>query len=156
MRTFVRWAAWWVVLALLWLLYQGEYNRIEQIAAACAAAVAATVGVAVRRQERVGVRLELGWAARARSVPWQVVREFVLVTLFLGRALLRRRTPPTGGFRTLAFPTGGPRPAERGRRAFAALAITYSPNSYVVDMDQDTQVVVVHTLSPVPRGQELL
>ena len=87
---------------------------------------------------------------------WQVVREFVLVTLFLGRALRRRRTPPTGGFRTLAFPTGGPRPAERGRRAFAALAITYSPNSYVVDMDQDAHVVVVHTLSPVPPGRDLL
>ena len=65
MRTFVRWAAWWVVLALLWLLYQGEYNRIEQIAAACAAAIAATVGVAVRRQERAGLRLEFGWAVRA-------------------------------------------------------------------------------------------
>jgi hypothetical protein len=39
---------------------------------------------------------------------------------------------------------------------FAALAVTYSPNSYVVDLDEDEHAVVVHTLSPVPPGQELL
>jgi multisubunit Na+/H+ antiporter MnhE subunit len=147
---------WWVALVLLWLLYQGEYNRIEQIAAASAAALTATLAVVVRRQERTGLRLELRWLVRGARIPGQVLREFALITVFLARVAWRRRTPPTGGFRTLAFPTGGPRPAERGRRAFAALAMTYSPNSYVVDMDEDEQAVVVHTLSPVPPGRELL
>jgi Na+/H+ ion antiporter subunit len=156
MRTVARWALWWLVLAVLWLLYQGEYNKIEKIAAACAAAVAATVAVVVRRQERTDLRLEPRWLGRALRVPWQVVREFGIVTVFLARGLARRRVPPTGGFRTLAFPTGGARPAERGRRAFAALAMTYSANSYVVDMDEDEHAVVVHTLSPVPPGEELL
>jgi multisubunit Na+/H+ antiporter MnhE subunit len=156
MGTLARWALWWLVLALLWLLYQGEYNRIEQVAAACAATLAATVAVLVWRQERTSVRLELHWLRRAAAVPWQVLREFGLLTVFLVRTLLRRRVPPTGGFRTLPFPTGGARPAERGRRAFAALAMTYSPNSYVVDMDEDEHAVVVHTLSPVPPGQERL
>jgi len=156
MRTLARWALWLLALALLWFLYQGEWNGIEQVAAACAATVAAAVAVAVRMQERTDVRLELRWLARARAVPWQIVREFGLVTVFLVRALVRRRTPPTGGFRELEFPTGGARPAERGRRAFAALAITYSPNSYAVDMDEDEHTVLVHTLSPVPPGRELL
>jgi multisubunit Na+/H+ antiporter MnhE subunit len=156
MRILITWLGWWVVLALLWLLFQGEYNRIEQIAATSAAAVAATVAVLVRRQEPTGFRLETRWIARTWRVPWQVVREFGLMTVFLGRTLVRAGTPPTGGFRTLPFPTGGARPAERGRRAFAAVAITYSPNSYVIDMDEEQGAVVVHTLTPVPRGQELL
>src|SRR5205823_2513023 len=156
MRDFARWALWWLVLVFLWLLYQGEYNTIEQVAAACAAAVAATLAVLVRRQERAGVRLEARWLAKTAAVPWQIVREFALVTIFLARALAARRVPVTGGIRRLPFPTGGARPHERGRRVIAALAMTYSPNSYVVDMDQDANEVVVHTLSPVPPGQELL
>jgi multisubunit Na+/H+ antiporter MnhE subunit len=150
MRNVGRWALWWLVLALLWLLYQGEYNRIEQVAAACAAALAATVAVLVRRQERTDVRLELRWLLKTAAVPWQVVREFWLVTVFLVRG------ERSAGMRRLPFPTGGARPAERGRRALAALAMTYSPNSYVVDMDEQTHEVVVHTLAPVPPGRELL
>ena len=150
MRNVGRWALWWLVLVLLWLLYQGEYNRIEQIAAASAAAIAATVAVIVRRQERTDVRLELRWLLKTARVPWQVVREFWLVTAFLVRG------GRSAGMRRLPFPTGGARPAERGRRALAALAITYSPNSYVVDMDEEAGEVVVHTLAPVSPGAELL
>jgi multisubunit Na+/H+ antiporter MnhE subunit len=153
MRDVARWAAWWVVLVFLWFLYQGDYNGIEQVAAACAAAVAATVAVVVRRQERTAIRVERRWLRKTAAVPWQVVREFALVTIFLARAL---RTPRAGETRRLPFPTGGARPHERGRRVLAAMAITYSPNSYVIDMDEDANEVVVHTLSPVPRGEELL
>lgn len=156
MRALASWALWWLVLALLWLLYQGEYNTIEQVAAASAATIGATLAMLVRRQEHTGFRLELRWLRRASSVPWQVLREFWLMTTFLLRTLSRRDIPATGGFRALPFPTGGARPAERGRRAFAAIALTYSPNSYVVDMDEDEHAIVVHTLSPVPRGRELL
>lgn len=150
MRTLARWALWWVVLVLLWFLYQGEYNRIEQVAAVCAAALAATLAVVVRAQEHTDVRLERRWLLKTVAVPWQIVREFGLLTAFL----FRRR--PSAGMRRLPFPTGGARPAERGRRALAALAMTYSPNSYVVDMDEEAGEVVVHTLSPVPPGEELL
>jgi len=150
MRELIRWLLWWVALALLWLLFQGEYNRIEQIAATCAAAVAATLAVVVRRQERTTVRIEWQWLAKTVAVPWQVVREFALLILFLVRR------PASGGVRRLPFPTGGARPADRGRRVLATLAMTYSPNSYVIDMDDEAHEVVVHTLYPVPRGEELL
>jgi multisubunit Na+/H+ antiporter MnhE subunit len=156
MRTLARFALWWVALIFLWLLIQGDYNRIEQVAAACAAALGATIAVLVQSVERTEIRLEARWVLRTLRVPWQVVREFGVVTLFLGRTLARRPIPRTGGFRTLQFPTGGARPAERGRRVLAALAMTYSPNSYVVELEPDTHEVVVHTLSPVPPGQELI
>jgi multisubunit Na+/H+ antiporter MnhE subunit len=156
MRTLARFALWWLALFFWWLLIQGDYNRIEKVAASCAAALGAAIAVRVRSGERAEIRLEGRWVLRTLRVPWQVVREFGIVTLFLGRTLARRRTPRTGGFRTLEFPTGGARPAERGRRVLAALAMTYSPNSYVVELEPDTHEVVVHTLSPVPPGQELI
>ena len=59
-----------------------------------------------------------------------------------------------GRFRTVALPVRGRDPAARGRRALLALAVTYSPNSYVVDVDEEEGVVLVHEL--VPRGHEEL
>jgi hypothetical protein len=67
--------------------------------------------------------------------------------------LLRRGK---GEFRTVPFPAGGARPTERGRRAFVALATGYSPNSYVVDVDEERGEVLVHLLRSVPSGEELV
>ena len=155
LRGAASWVFWWASLALLWLLYQGEWDSIELYAAASAAAVSASLTLLIHRESLPGTRFERRWLARAVRVPRDVVVEFAVVTKVLVRALLERRVP-TGEFRAVPFPAGGPRPAERGRRAFVTLAMGYSPNSYVVDIDEEQGLVLVHLLSPVPRGQELL
>ena len=155
MRAIGRWALAWVALAALWLLYQGEWNAIQLYAAGSAAALALILGLLVRRYALPAARVEWGWLARGLRIPWAVVREFGLVTSFLARALASRRVP-AGEFREVPFSAGGARPAERGRRAFVAIASGYSPNSYVVDIDEDRNVALVHILAPVPRGQELI
>jgi hypothetical protein len=151
MRTLARWVPAWVALAALWLLYQGEWNAITIYAAVSAGALSLVVAFLLVRQRALpSARLEWRWFARAGRVPWKVIREFGLIALFLVRR------PRRGGeFRTVPFPTGGPRPAERGRRAWVALATGYSPNSYVINVDEERGEVLVHVLSPSPPGQEL-
>jgi multisubunit Na+/H+ antiporter MnhE subunit len=139
----------WVALTAFWLLIQGEWNAIQLYAAASAATLSLVVGLGVRRWALPSARVEVRWLRRALWIPWQVVKEFGYVTLFL----LRRGE---GEFRTVSYPTGGARPAERGRRAFVALATGYSPNSYVVDVDQERGEVLVHLLRSVPPGEELV
>jgi multisubunit Na+/H+ antiporter MnhE subunit len=139
----------WVALTAFWLLIQGEWNAIQLYAAASAATLSLVVGLGVRRWALPSARVEVRWLRRALWIPWHVVKEFGYVTLFL----LRRGE---GEFRTVSFPTGGARPAERGRRAFVALATGYSPNSYVVDVDQERGEVLVHLLRSVPNGEELV
>ena len=55
----------------------------------------------------------------------------------------------------MPFPAGGARPAERGRRALVSIATGYSPNSYVVDVDEERGELLVHLLHPVPPGEEI-
>jgi multisubunit Na+/H+ antiporter MnhE subunit len=151
MRTLGWWMLAWVALGALWLLYQGEWNAITIYAAVSAGALSLVVALLlVRKRTLPAARLEWRWFTRAAQVPWKVVREFALITLFLVRRPRRQ-----GEFREVPFPTGGARPAERGRRAWVALATGYSPNSYVVDVDEERGVVLVHVLSPVAPGQEL-
>ena len=144
----MRWVVAWIGLAALWLLYQGEWNAIELYAAASAATLSLVVGLLVRRFALPAVRVEWRWLVRAARVPWLVVKEFWMITVFLFER-------GEGEFRRLDFPAGGARPAERGRRAFIAIATGYSPNSYVLDVDEESGEVLVHVLAPVPRGQEL-
>lgn len=148
MRAVGRWALAWLALWALWLLYQGEWNAIQIYAASSAATLTLVVAVLIRRFALPAVRVERRWLVRAARIPWLVVKEFWFITAFL----LERGE---GEFRRLDFPAGGARPAERGRRAFIAMATGYSPNSYVVDVDEDRGEVLVHVLRRVPRGEEL-
>ena len=110
MRTLVWVILVWVGLAALWLLYQGEWNAIQLYAAASAATLSLLVALVVRRGALPSVRVERRWLVDAARVPWNVVKEFVFVTV----TLFRRGE---GEFRRVPFPAGGARPAERGRRA---------------------------------------
>jgi hypothetical protein len=145
----LQWVLGWLALWGLWLLYQGEWNAVQIYAAASAATLCIVVALLVRRFALPAARLEARWLVRAVPIPWLVLKEFWLITAFLFRR-------GEGEFRRIPFPAGGPRPAERGRRAFVAFANGYSPNSYVVDVDEERGELLVHVLSPVPPGQELL
>jgi hypothetical protein len=148
MQAVGRWGLAWVALWALWLLYQGEWNAIQIWAAASAATLSVVVALLVRRVALPAARVEWRWLARATRIPWLVVKEFWMVTAFLFER-------GEGEFRRVEFPAGGARPAERGRRAFIALATGYSPNSYVADVDEEAGEVLVHVLRTVPRGEEL-
>lgn len=148
MRTLVWVILVWVGLAALWLLYQGEWNAIQLYAAASAATLSLLVALVVRRGALPSVRVERRWLVGAARVPWNVVKEFVFVTV----TLFRRGE---GEFRRVPFPAGGARPAERGRRALVSIATGYSPNSYVVDVDEERGELLVHLLHPVPPGEEI-
>ncbi|MFL5945700.1 MAG: hypothetical protein ACJ74C_09740 [Gaiellaceae bacterium] len=151
MRSVGKWILGWVALGALWLLYQGEWNAVQLYAAISAGALSLLVARVVWQRTLPPLRVEPSYLRRAVRIPWQVVREFALVTVFLVR-----RRGAEGEFRALRFPAGGARPAERGRRAFIALATGYSANSYVVDVDEERGLVLVHVLSKVPPGQELV
>jgi multisubunit Na+/H+ antiporter MnhE subunit len=145
----------WLGLALLWLLYQGDVNGVELVAAGCGALVGTGFLLLLRAHALPAARVEARFAARAARVPWLVLKEFVYVTQVLARTL-RHRPKHVGEFRAVRFPTGGARPAECGRRAFVASAITATPNSYVVGFDEDEHRILVHVLKRVPIGEELL
>jgi hypothetical protein len=151
MRRLGTWALFCVVLFPLWLLYEGEWDRSEVIAGVAAAAIgatAATVALAVALPRH---RFETRVLVRASKVPWAVVQEFGIVTWFLVRH-------PRGGgqFQTYDFSAGRGDPIGRARRATTTLLATFSPNSYILDIDESSNEMLAHTLKPMPREQVTL
>jgi hypothetical protein len=145
----VAWVGWWIALFWLWMLLAGDWNHIEWIAAACAATVAATLGEIARARAGVAPRLPLRWIARAGTVPHQIAVDFGIITLALGRSLLRRRIV-RGEFRAHPFPAG----EGQGVRAWATWAAQLSPNAYVVEIDAERELVLVHDLVPNRPSEE--
>jgi hypothetical protein len=139
----VAWVAWWLALFWLWLLISGDWNRIEWIAAACAATVTATIAEVARTRAGVAPRVPLRWVARAGSVPGRIFVDFGIVTWVLLRSLVRRSVV-RGEFRAHGFPAG----EGQGVRAWAVWAAQFSPNAYVVDVDTERDLVLLHDLVP--------
>jgi hypothetical protein len=139
--------AWWTVLFWLWLLLAGEWNRYEWIGGACAATVAAAVSELARHETGECFRVPLAWLPKAGSVPVMVLVDFAILTYALARSLARRRVV-RGEFRANEIPVGIRGPSRTGLRAWIALTATFSPNAYVVDLDEEHGTALVHDLIP--------
>lgn len=143
MRHAAAWVVMWIACFWLWLLLAGDWNRIEWIAAASGATVAATVGEIVRSRADVWPRVPLRLLAQSRSVPAMIVADFGLLVWVLLLSLFRRKVV-RGAFRSHELPAGDA--GSPGFRAAASIAATYSPNAYVLSVEEERNLVLLHDL----------
>jgi len=125
----------WAVLFGLWQLYVGQTTTQTTIAGAIAAGIATGAAVALARLGLYRFGLDLRRLRRAAALPWEIVRDFAVVTLALARGR------PTGSFREVDVPA-----RTAGDRALAGLLGSIAPNAYVVDVDRDRGAALVHEL----------
>ena len=128
---------WWAVLLGLWQLYVGQTTKQTTVAGVLAATLAVGAGALLARLGLYRFGLEPRRLRRAATLPWDVVRDFGIVTL----ALTRGR--PNGAFREVDVPA-----RTAGDRALAGLLGSIAPNAYVVDVDRDRDRALVHELDP--------
>jgi len=145
------WIGWWIALFWLWLLLAGEWNRIEVVAAAGAATVAATLAELARARSGIVPALPLRALTDIPQLLVMIVADFGIVVWALLVSLARREVV-RGSFTTreLSRPDDA---AAFGARAWVALAASYSPNAYVLDVATDA-TVLVHDLVPYRRSEE--
>lgn len=124
------WLAGWLAFFWLWLLLAGDWNRIEWIGAGSCAAVAATLGEIART--RAGVSIGIPWPAIAAS--WNALPRVFVDFAIVMWALPRR---PAGRTHTRKTDV-------RGSRAWTSYAANFSPNAYVIDIDDEQ--VTLHDL----------
>jgi multisubunit Na+/H+ antiporter MnhE subunit len=144
------WLAWWVVFFIAWMSLVGVLVGSEIIAGIGAAAVAATVAELVRVQDARQFRPRLRWILRAWRLPLAAVRDCRVVLGVLWRHVIRGEEGG-GAFRAFHFPVAGTGGRAAGRRALLNAAISFTPNTYVVGIDEEKEQVLVHQLVPSPR-----
>jgi multisubunit Na+/H+ antiporter MnhE subunit len=145
------WLSWWTVFTLFWMLLVGTLVAPEVAVGALAAAVAATVAEIVRVQDARRFRPRLRWLLRARRLPGLVVADSITVFAALWRHL--RGVPAAGAFRAFRYPTRGESSRDAARRALLNAAISITPNTIVVGIDEESELILVHQLVPCERAR---
>ncbi|HEX3329612.1 MAG TPA: hypothetical protein VHS27_06805 [Gaiellales bacterium] len=148
------WLCWWVGCFWLWMLHVGQWDRIDAAAGAATAVVAATIAERARRAAKVHPRVALGPFKRSLTMPLIVFADFAVVTYALAVSIARRRVV-RGRYLARDF-RAGPKTTPEGaaHRAWTVLLAGYSPNAYVIDIDPDENVVLIHDLVPWRRSEE--
>ncbi|HET9184655.1 MAG TPA: hypothetical protein VFN82_00815 [Solirubrobacterales bacterium] len=145
-RAALAWAAVAAASFGLWMLLADSREAPQVVAGLLVAAVAATGSELVRRQQLARLRLRGGWLLRSWRPPANVPRDLWRLTVALARPA-RPGAPAGGRFRAIRFQAGDD-PEGRGREALAELAGSFSPNTYVVGLDRERGVLLVHQLVP--------
>jgi multisubunit Na+/H+ antiporter MnhE subunit len=146
------WLSWWGVFFVFYMLLAGVLVRAELIAGAVLAAVAASVAELVRVQDARQFRPRLRWILRAYRLPPAILADCGHLFRALWRHLMRGEEV-RGAFRAFQHPVSGQGPRAAGRRALLNAAISITPNTYVVGIDEDREIVLVHQLIPCEPSQ---
>jgi multisubunit Na+/H+ antiporter MnhE subunit len=139
------WLAWWVLLMSLWVAVDDSLQSDELLAGAGAAALAALAAEIAGHQAATRLEIRAAWLARAFRLPGEVARDTYTVFEALARTLATRK-PPRGGFRELPVRYGDDTPRGVTRRVLLTGADSLAPNKFVLGIDEERNVMVVHEL----------
>jgi hypothetical protein len=142
------WIAWYIPLVVLYLAFASTVEPHELLLGLVAAAVGATAQELVNAQDLVRFRLKPSWLVDLRRLPGEVLADSWLLAVVLWRRVARGQAT-TGGFRTVPFPVVQEDEAvTNARRALVTMALSVAPNIYVVGIEGEDGVMLVHELVP--------
>ena len=140
--------AWWLALFAIWMLLVDSLARPEVIAGMGAAFLALPVALLVSARVERRFQMRARWLRELRSAPFFVLRDSLLVLRALclhviGRAAMR------GEFRLVPWlPAEGDDVAANSWQAFAVIATSIAPNTYIIGVDPERGVALAHQLTP--------
>jgi multisubunit Na+/H+ antiporter MnhE subunit len=146
------WFCWWGVFFVAYMLLVGVLVAAELILGAAAAALAASVAELVRVQDARQFRPRLRWLLRARRLPPAILADCGVLARALWRHVVKKEEV-RGAFRAFRYPVAGGGGRAAGRRALLNAAISITPNTYVVGIDEDKEIILVHQLVPCEPSQ---
>jgi hypothetical protein len=139
------WLVWFVALNLAWFVLIDKLVLAEQVLGLCASALAATAAVALARQRLFRFRPRGEWILPAWRLPWQTLVETGWVLGALARQLAggpARR----GSFRRIPVSLPADESEAATKRALLTAGRSFPPNAFVLEIDVDRELMIVHEL----------
>jgi multisubunit Na+/H+ antiporter MnhE subunit len=140
-------SAWFVLLAGFYFALVTEHDWPEIVTGLVAAVAGAAVAVASGAAQRGLHRPAWRWSAWLIPLPLQVVTDTFRLAVLLARHILGRgRTDVRGGTRELRLNQPEDDARASALRAAGGWILSYSPCSYVVDVDDTKGTMLLHDL----------
>ncbi len=136
---------WWVVLMAFWIILDDSIDTDELLAGAGATALGAFLAELAGHQTGSGLRIRARWLIPALRLPAEVARDTVIVFTALARRLALGQEPDSG-FRELPVRPGPDAPADDTRQALLIGGRSLAPNTFVLGIDTNRDVMIVHQL----------
>jgi hypothetical protein len=145
-RRVLAWSLGWIFAAALYLLLIDITDLPELIVGAVAAAIAATGFELARERETMGgLRVRMGWLMYVYRPVAKVPSDVAVLAGAALRQLLRPRSV-NGVFRAVPFGCADDDAIETGRRALAESLGSFAPNTIIVGVDAERELIVGHQL----------
>jgi multisubunit Na+/H+ antiporter MnhE subunit len=149
---------WWVLLMSFWVILDNSIEPDELLAGAGAAALGAFLAELACYQAATRFRMRIEWAAGVLSLPGQVAGDMIIVFTALWRCLVHGQQPASG-FRQVPVRYGSDTPEGETRRTLLVGGRSVAPNSFVLGIDADRDVMIIHQLvvdqgEPADAGEE--
>ncbi|HKN86781.1 MAG TPA: hypothetical protein VJV04_07980 [Nitrospiraceae bacterium] len=141
---FTSYGAWWIGWTAVSLLLAGPFSWTECMAGAVVAALT-TAAMHIGSVHTRPFSPSLGWLAKLRGVPGQVLADCGLVAMALWRRGMNGEDV-SGSLRRIPFDPGGDDGRSAARRAIVAGALSLAPNTCVVAIHRRHRAVTVHQL----------
>ena len=131
--------------AAFYLLLIDTTSLPELYAGAGAVAIAAAVHEVARRQRIAEAVIRPVWLRRGWRLLWAIPAQSTIVA---AEAILQlgRRSPHRGALRTTPFRCTGGEGHDLGRRALAEGVGSLAPNTIVIGVDSERELLLVHQL----------
>jgi multisubunit Na+/H+ antiporter MnhE subunit len=139
------WLVWWILMMSFWVMLDDSISTDELLAGAGAAVLAALLAELVTYQAATRFRMRIEWLVPALSLPGQVVRDMAVVYRALWRRLVRGEQPASS-FLELPARYGDESFEGMTRRVLLVGGSSVAPNTFVLGIDKDRDVMVVHRL----------
>jgi hypothetical protein len=136
-----------VFAAAFYLLLIDITDLPELIVGAGAAVLAATGLELAREQGVVGESIRWRWLLRLHRPLLKVPTDIGLVSLQAIRALVSPRKR-LGQFRAVPFASLGGDQLDRGRRSLSEALGSFAPNTIIVGIDPERELILAHQLKP--------
>ena len=128
-----------------WVMIDDSIATDELLAGAGAAALAALFAEVVTYQAATRFHMRIKWLVPAFRLPGQAVRDTVIVYHALWRRLVHGEQPPSA-FLELPARFGDDTPEGITRRTLLVGGTSVAPNTFVLGIDPERDVMVVHRL----------
>jgi hypothetical protein len=145
MRRALGWVGWWAVLAAFWLVLTDTTKPSELGAGAVAATLATMLAGVVERERLVVWRPRLAWLRGGWRPPLRMLLDTgPLAVALWRRVVLGRRV--RGRMRAIRFSRTGRGAEDTAARVLAEGVGSLAPNTFVVGVDREEGVLLVHQL----------
>jgi multisubunit Na+/H+ antiporter MnhE subunit len=139
------WFIWWFLMMSFWVMLDDSVATDELLAGAGAAALAALLAELVTYQAASRFRMRVEWLLPALRLPGEVARDMVIVYAALWRRLAGGQQPDSA-FAELPTRFGDDTPEGVSRRTLLIGGRSLAPNTFVLGIDPERDVMVVHQL----------